>query len=66
MKSMAVMEIKRPTISPRMSGVAAMDDGEGMTFLCCKRDGQWRSVEKRFGGGWRENMGGGGGNREQR
>jgi hypothetical protein len=43
-----------------------------VTFLCCiddndnKRDEQWMLIDKIFGGGPIENIGGGGGNWEQR
>jgi len=61
------VEISKAITIPKAIGTN--DDDEEVTFLCCiddnKRDEQWMSIDKIFGGGPIENIGGGGGNWEQ-
>ncbi len=60
------VEISNAITIPKAIGT---NDDEEMIFLCCiddnKRDEQWMSIDKIFGGGPIENIGGGGGNWEQ-
>ncbi len=64
---MVPVEISKAIMIPKATGI---DDDEELTFLCCiddnKWDEQWMSIDKIFGGGPIENIGGGGGNWEQR
>lgn len=67
-KSMVPVVIRKAIIIPITIGKD--NDGDEMIFLCCiddgnKRDEQRMSIDKIFGGGPIENIGGGGGNREQ-
>jgi hypothetical protein len=63
---MVPVEIRRTIIIPKVIDIDNKD--EEATFLCCiddddnKRDAQRISIDKIFGGGPIENIGGGGGN----